>query len=94
MKTKLTARNGYEAITRFEALEGYGLSPKWTKAGHVELSPADQKKLLGLLAAYVRESATVQCPDCGLVTVAAEIFEHGKPIAGECPKCEEMLYFA
>lgn len=35
----------------------------------------------------------VNCPDCGSVNVKADVWEHGKPISGECPKCGERLYF-
>lgn len=35
----------------------------------------------------------VNCPDCGSVNVKADVWEYGKPISGECPKCGERLYF-
>ena len=47
--------------------------------------------------AVIREyqkMAVIQCPDCGGVVVRGASFEGGRPIAGDCPKCDMTLYFA
>jgi hypothetical protein len=36
----------------------------------------------------------IGCPECGTVSVEADIFAGGKPVSGPCPKCRERLYFA
>jgi ribosomal protein S27AE len=35
----------------------------------------------------------ITCPDCGPVTVVADVWEGGKPCSGECPECGDRLYF-
>src|SRR5690348_7038201 len=36
----------------------------------------------------------ITCPDCGEVDVVSDVFEHGRGISGECPKCHYRLYYA
>lgn len=35
----------------------------------------------------------IGCPDCGIVEVTPDVFDHGKPISAECGICKERLYF-
>jgi len=108
-KEKEVSQHGYGAISRREALWGYGVQPKLTKAGNMELSPDEQNWLLFVLTELterddalenwnqVRQSHTVKigCQECNkVVEVLADIFEGGKPISGDCPKCNGRLYFA
>lgn len=36
----------------------------------------------------------IVCPDCGEVDAVVSTYDGGKPVAGECPKCETDLFFA
>lgn len=37
--------------------------------------------------------ADVECPDCGPVSVTPDVYNAGIPIGGECPYCQDRLYF-
>lgn len=41
-----------------------------------------------------QDDPVIVCPDCGPVRVVGDVFERGRPISGECPKCGDRLYFA
>lgn len=41
-----------------------------------------------------KPDTTIRCPDCGEVEVVSDVFEHGRGISGECPKCNYRLYYA
>lgn len=35
----------------------------------------------------------IGCPDCGTVALKPDVWDAGRPVSGECPRCGDRLYF-